>query len=229
MNRTNVRATPTLSLALAACAPAGSALAAPIVVLNTGEQRDTIISHGDFYIPCLQPVLELVPYSDPSSVTNALFMNFAYLGSDLYGAVTGNALPSFPPFPFQTPALYLPGGFRIQDEVLDSPAGFVEPTFDPEFGDVRPVAFSHGTQSFSDFNLESYSDGDMAYIGYAASDFSMFGYMQIERVNVLDWKLVGYAFDPSGAPLLVQNLIPTPSSLAALLLAACPRRRRRNT
>lgn len=67
----------------------------------------------------------------------------------------------------------------------------------------------------------------MAYIGYASSNITSFGYMQIERVTDIDWKLIGYAFDPSGAPILVENLIPAPASLAALLLlAACPRRRR---
>lgn len=145
----------------------------------------------------------------------------------MYGGITGNALPSFPPFPLQTPALYLPGGFHIEGVTLSNPSGFIEPSYDPEFGDTRPVAFSHGTQSFSDFNLESFADGDMAYIGYATSDFSMFGYMQIERVNVLDWKLIGYAYDPSGASILVTNLVPAPSmlGLAAASLLALPRRR----
>ncbi len=215
-----------LAAALAACVIGGTAMAEPIVVLNTGEHRDTIISHGDFYIPCLQPVLELVPYSDPSSATNALYLNFAYLGSDLHGAVTGNALPSSPPFPFQTPALYLPGGFRIQDELLDSPAGFVEPTFDPEFGDVRPVAFSHGTQSFSDFNLELFNNGDMAYIGYASSDFALYGYMQIQRVNVTDWKLIGYSYNEASITVVPLPAPPT-APLSGATLAVMNLRQRR--
>lgn len=201
-------------------------MAEPIVVLNTGEYRDTIITHGDFYIPCLQPSLELVPYSDPTSVTNALFMNFAFLGSDLYGAVTGNALPSFPPLPLQTPALYLPGGFRIEGEVLSSPVGFIEPTFDPEFGDVRPVAFSHGTHSASDFNLESFGDGDAAYIGYASSNFALYGYMQIQRVNVTDWRLIGYSYSTSAITVVPLPAPPTAGLLGASLAAMTLRTRR---
>lgn len=216
-----------LAAAIAACAIGGSAMAEPIVVLNTGEHRDTIISHGDFYIPCLQPELELVPYSDPTSATIALFMNFAVLGSDLYGAVTGNALPSFPPFPLQTPALYLPGGFRIEGEVLSSPDGFIEPTFDPEFGDVRPVAFSHGTHSASDFNLESFEDGEAAYIGYASSDFALYGYMQIQRVNVTDWKLIGYSYSASAITIVPLPAPPTAGILGASLAALAPRMRRK--
>lgn len=61
----------------------------------------------------------------------------------------------------------------------------------------------------------------MAYIGYASSDASIFGYMQIVRVTDIDWRLVGYAFDPSGAAIDVKNLVvPNGSTLLALGLGA---------
>ena len=65
-----------------------------------------------------------------------------------------------------------------------------------------------------------------AHIGLADADVTMFGSMQIGRVNLLDWKLVGYAYDPTGAPILVGNLVPAPGALALLGLAAIGARRR---
>ncbi len=231
MIRTNFRATPILSLALAACAPAGSALAAPIVVLNTGEHRDTIISRGDLRIHLFANEVTIDPAPTPGGdAFYTMNFNFQFLfgnPEDVVGAISSNELPVDPDFPLETASILAEGGLRLEGSVIDAGRAFVHPTYDSKNGIVVPAFITNGTSPFSAFNLESFADGDMAYVGYATSELTTFGYMQIERQSVLEWKLIGYAYDPSGAPILVENLVPAPSSLAALLLAACPRRRRR--
>lgn len=230
MIRTNFRAMPNLSLTLVACLLGQSALAAPIVVLNDGEHRDTIISRGDLRIHLFANEVTIDPAPTPGGdAFYTMNLNFQFLfgnPEDVVGAISSNELPVDPDFPLETACILAEGGLRLEGSVVDAGRDYVHPTYDSENGIVVPAFITNGTSPFSDFNLESFADGDMAYVGYATSDLTAFGYMQIERVNVLDWKLVGYAFDPSGAPILVENLVPAPASLAALLLAACPRRRR---
>jgi hypothetical protein len=231
MIRSNFRAAPILSLALVACAPAGSALAAPIVVLNTGEHRDTIISRGEHRIHIFQDTLEIDSWPTPGGdAIHTLLIDFQYSVAEpgeLTGAIIGNELPLFPPLPLQTPSLMTGGGLRIEGSIIDANQSFVRPSYDPDTSYSAPAFIAHGTGPFDSFNLSSFSDGDVAYIGFSDANVRVFGYMQIERQSVLDWKLIGYAFDPSGAPVLVENLIPAPASLAALGMTALTTRRRR--
>lgn len=225
MFRESIRAS--LAVAVAACVIGGTAIAEPIVVLNTGEYRDVIVSHLDYYIPCLQPELELVPYGDFVISPNSITMNFAYdTGGELGGGIGGNTLPSFPAHPLQTPAIYVPGGLHLEGMTVGSPSDFVPPRYDPFLGDVSPAFITHGTHPFAGFNLESFRDGEMAYIGYASSDFALFGYMQIQRVNETDWKLIGYAYD-AGSIAVVPLPAPPVAAVLGLGLAVAGSRSRR--
>ncbi|MBX3362008.1 MAG: hypothetical protein KF912_08845 [Phycisphaeraceae bacterium] len=76
-------------------------------------------------------------------------------------------------------------------------------------------------------DITTIPDGGSGYVGYATSDLTKFGYMQIQRLSLYEWRLVGYRYDNAGAPVLVENLIPAPATLAALALLALPRTRRR--
>ncbi|QYK47380.1 MAG: hypothetical protein KF838_11385 [Phycisphaeraceae bacterium] len=212
---------------------AGEAAASPIVVLNDGEHRDTIVSRGGYDIHLFANEVRLDPfdgarYPEP----NTLVIRFGYSFGQVSGGIIGNPLPDWPPLPVQTPSLLAQGGMKIEGQFVDTSWSFAEPQYDPTSGGTNSAALSHGFGS--DFNLNDFTQpGDMAYIGYATSDLSIFGYMQIERVTEVDWKLIGYAYDPSGGGILVQNLVPAPGGVAVLALAAAPlltrsRRRREN-
>ncbi|QYK47381.1 MAG: hypothetical protein KF838_11390 [Phycisphaeraceae bacterium] len=218
---------PTLAFALlAACAPAIAA-ASPIVVLNDGPDRDTIISRNGYYIHLFADEVTLDPY-DPLQYPqpNTITIDFGY-SLQLYGAISGNPLPDWPPLPVPTPALLAEGGLKIKDQFIDASSAFNEPQYDPTTGGTNIAQISHGAGS--NFNLTEFTvPGQMAYVGYASSDFSIIGYLQIERVTEVDWKLVGYAFDTSGEGILVQNLVPAPGvmGVAGIMMVVGARRRR---
>ncbi len=225
----NPRTTRTLALAAASTLLLGGhATASPIVVLNDGAQENLIISRGEYRIRIFQDSLDIVLTPTPGDEPpNSIFVNFQMLGTipdKVIGAIGGNWVPPFPPLPLQTPSIYVPGGLRLEGMTLGvSTDDYVQPSYDPEFGDTRPAYILHGSPRESgDFDIESFSDdpnNKTAFIGFADSEVSMFGYMQIERVNLLDWKLIGYAYDPTGAPIEVERLV-IPGSSAFGLLAA---------
>jgi hypothetical protein len=224
----------TRTLALAAASTlllGGHAMASPIVVLNDGASKDLIISRGDYYIHMFSNELTIDPYVPTEyPAHNSVRIAFDYiLGGVLVGGISGNALAEWPPLPIPTPALVSQGGLRLKDQFIDTSYAFAEPYFDPTDGGTNVAAISHGTSPFSDFNLSTFTQsGDMAYIGYASSDFSIFGYMQIERVTEVDWKLIGYAFDTSGSGILVEQLVvPGPSMLGLLAAPLAMRSKRR--
>lgn len=206
-------------------------MASPIVVLNDGPYRDTIISRGDYYIHLFASEVTIDP--DTPGVTPepySLRINFDYYLGVLGGAISGNSLPDWPPLPVRSPALLVPGRLMLDRWTLDASLEFLQPDYDPTSGGTNIYSLVHGTSPSSAYNLNDFtSAGDMAYIGYATSDLTVFGYMQIERVTKVDWKLVGYAFDPSGTGIVVQELvIPTPPALGILAspLAIRPKRRK---
>ncbi|MCW5769055.1 MAG: hypothetical protein KIT19_10250 [Phycisphaeraceae bacterium] len=219
--------------ALAALLIGGNAMAAPIVVLNDGEHRDLIISRGEYLISALSDTLSIIPASAPAgSLPNSIFISFGYTtGGVLAGGLGGNWLPLFPLHPLQTPAILATGGLNLEGTSIDGTDMFVLPTFDPFFGDVSPAFITHGTGPFSGFNLTMFNEtNNTAYIGYGSSDLSLFGYMQIERVTEVDWKLIGYSYEPTGVAIdVVKLVVPATGSLlvlgAAGLLVGQMRRR----
>ncbi len=221
----------TRTLALAAASTlllGGHTMASPIVVLNDGPDRDTIISRGDFYIHLFATELTLDPQvPGESPAPNTLRISFQYSFGEIAGVIHGNSLPDWPPLPVQTPALLSQGGLHLKDQFIDSSWGFAEPAYDPTSGGTNVASITHGMGS--DFNLNDFENaGDMAYIGYASSDFSIIGYMQIKRVTEVDWTLMGYAFDTSGDGILVQELfIPDPPAMGLLAAPILMRSKRR--
>lgn len=200
-------------------------MAEPIVVLNDGEYRDLIISRGEYRIHIFQDTLEIDPWPTPGGdALNSLIVNFEFEFGDptrVSGVIAGNMLPDFPPLPLHSPSLVADGGLRLENSIIEATKDFVSPSYDSDTGDSRPAFLAHGTSAFDSFNLYTFDDGDVAYIGFADSEITHFGYMQIQRVNVLDWKLIGYAYDPSGAPVTVNRLyVPSTSTLGFAGIAA---------
>lgn len=205
-------------------------MASPIVVLNSGPDRDTIISRGDYSIHLFATeatIDPIIPGEFPAPYT--LRINFGYVLGELGGSIAGNPLPDWPPLPVQSPALLVPGRLMLDGWTLDESLEFMQPDYDPTSGGTNIYSLVHGTSPSSAFNLNDFANvGDMAYIGYATSDLSMFGYLQIERVAEVDWKLVGYAFDPTGGGIFVQELfIPDPPALGLLAAPLLTRAKRR--
>lgn len=210
-------------------APATLAAADVHTVLDP-EQR--IITRNEFMFDLFNPTeLVLTPYvpgGGPFSQSpNSMRISFRDLGGAPLGLITGNILPIAPPKPYATPSLLDATDPLLQEGTwLDSSRAWRDPW---EAEDIVDPAHYSQAGSHGDFDLLSFESGATVLIGYATSDKSMFGYVQIERVTTYDWKLIGYRFDDSGAPLFMQNLIPAPGALALLGLAlAAPRHSRRS-
>jgi hypothetical protein len=211
----------------AAClllAPLSLAARADLITVLAAEQL--IVNHNDVLIAGFTP--EVVIASRDSLLHNALRFAFEPSGGEVSALVSGNDLPLFAPEPFDTLALCLHSGLNQLGTTMDSGRGWRMPEFDLDSGFVDPAAMGqYGTDGTPDIDITTIPDGGSGYVGYATSDLTMFGYMQIQRLSLYEWRLVGYRYDDSGAPVLVENLIPTPTTLAALSLLTLPRKRRR--
>ncbi|QYK49202.1 MAG: hypothetical protein KF838_04955 [Phycisphaeraceae bacterium] len=202
------------SLALAHAAPSRADL---VTVLAT----DTlIVNHNDIFIACFLPTLTTKPTDE--ILHNSIRFSFRPVDAGVSAIISGNDLPLFPTGPFETVALCVDGGLIQSGTTMSATRDWAEPSFDVDTGIVDPTALPTSVT-----NIHLIPDGGSGYVGYATSDLTKFGYMQIQRLSLYEWRLVGYRYDDSGAPVLVENLIPAPATLAALALLALPRTRRR--
>ena len=207
------------TLAIAHATPARADL---ITVLAADE---LIVNHNDVFIAGFTSVLTTAPTTPGSILYNSMRFAFEPSGGNVTALVSGNDLPIYPPEPFQTIALCVDGGLNQLGATLTASSHWMPPDFDLDGGVVSPavlVGFNHSGQ----IDITIIPDGGSGYVGYATSDLTKFGYMQIQRLSLYEWRLVGYRYDDSGAPVLVENLIPAPATLAALTLAALATRRR---
>ncbi|MCW5769057.1 MAG: hypothetical protein KIT19_10260 [Phycisphaeraceae bacterium] len=210
----------------------GTAMSDVHTVLDP-EQR--IITRNEFMFDLFNPTeLVLTPYvpgGGPFSQSpNSMRLGFEEFAGAPTATITGNILIPFPPTPFASPSLL--GGIDalLQNGTwLDATRIWVDPDYDPDSGVIQPASLGQlGDQG--DFDILSFTGSEMVYIGYARSDKSMFGYVQMQRVTTYDWKLIGYRFDDSGAPLFIEPLVvPGSATLLAIgtagLLAGRQRRR----
>lgn len=218
------------TLALIALSLCGEIAMSDVHTVLDPERR--IITRNEFMFELFNPTeLVLTPYvpgGGPFSQSpNSMRLAFNDLGGAPTGLVTGNILPFFPPTPFATPSLLGVANPLLQEGTwLDENRRWLDPVYEIDSGIVEPASYVQvGSQG--DFDLLSFEDGDVVLIGYAKSDKSMFGYVQIERVTTYDWKLIGYRFDDSGAPLHMERFaVPGSGSLLALGAAGLLRPKR---
>lgn len=197
------------------------------------EQR--IITRNEFMFDVFNPTeLVLTPYvpggGPLSQSQNSLRLSFRDLGGSPNGVIQANLLIPFPPTPFASPSLLGGVDALLQNGTwLDATRLWVDPDYDPESGVIEPASLVQvGSQG--DFDLLSFNGNQMAYIGYAASNKSTFGYVQIQRVTTYDWKLIGYRYDDSGAPLFIEPLVvPGSTSFLAIGTAGLYAGRQRRT
>ncbi|MBX3366716.1 MAG: hypothetical protein KF912_05310 [Phycisphaeraceae bacterium] len=219
-------------LALVALMLTGGTAMSDVHTVLDPEQR--IITRNEFMFDVFNPTeLVLTPYvpgGGPFTQSeNSLRFSFREFAGAPTALIQANILVPFPPTPFASPSLLGGVDALLQNGTwLDATRIWVDPDYDPDSGVVAPASLGQlGDQG--DFDLRSFSGSQMAYVGYARSDKSMFGYVQIQRVTTYDWKLIGYRFDESGAPLLIEDLV-VPGSGSLLALAAAgllrPLRRR---
>lgn len=195
-------------------------LAAHADLITVLAADELIVNHNDVLIAGFTPTLTTAPVD--TLLHNSMRFSFRPSGSEVSAMVSGNILPLWAGEPFDTPSLCYDGGLNQLDTMIDAGRGWAEPFFDLETGSCGPATLGSG-----DLNIDTIPDGGSGYVGYATSDLTMFGYMQIQRLSLYEWRLVGYRYDDSGAPVLVENLIPAPATLAALSLLTLPRKRRR--
>lgn len=179
--------------------------------------EELIVTNGDLKIALFEPTLTTEPSPSGPLLENSLRLKFTVppLEGIITAVIQGNGLPPFPPEPFQTPALVVDSGLDQIGKAIDSSRVWAKPSYSTSTGDLRPVEL-YQVGDDGDFDIRPIPNGGSAYIGYGKSDLSMYGYMQIERVSLTQWKLIGYRYDDSGAPVFVQDLIPSASSVVAL-------------
>mgnify|MGYP001276652794 CR=1 FL=1 len=209
----------------------GNAMSDVVTVLDP-EQR--IITNNDWQVGIFESKFTIKSYFSgmppDMQLDNSLRLSFRE-GPPFNCAIIGNSLPTFPPEPFRTPALYSAGGLDLFDTVLDysNPTLWHEPFYDGDSGTVEPALLFQNSVG-GDFSIDAFDEGDFAYIGYSTSDNSVFGYMQIMRgLTRTEWRLVGYAFDPTGAPVVVRPLPSGPTALLGLASLALLRNRSQTT
>jgi hypothetical protein len=221
-----------VAMLLAMSSVVGSvAHAAITTVFVTPEYANENFGSGTLQFGLFVPELTVTPYPVPANDEQLISMVFGthYAAPGVpNGAITGNNLPLFPDLPIDTPGFYLPGGLMIQGVTLDSSGAFGLPSYDPSTGNVNPAALAHG----GDFNLTDFGDGEgkspFAYVGYCSSDKRRFGYVQLEWLSPIEWRLIGYSYGGIDEPVTVTNLVPAPGALGAFgLVLAIPRSRRR--
>lgn len=215
---------------LAGLAIGGNAMSDVITVLDPLQR---IITNNDWQIGIFEGEFTIRPYFDgmPAhlQLENSLRLGFSEL--PLQCSIVANDLPLFPPEPFQTPSLYGTGGLAIENWIIDysAPPFWVDPAYDGDNGAVDPAVIFQGTAG-GDFNVDAFEEGESAFIAYSTSNHSMFGYMQLQRGSSrTEWHLIGYAFDPTGAPITVKPLPVGPVSLLSLGGASLAGRRARRT
>jgi hypothetical protein len=198
--------------------PLSIAARADLITVLAADQL--IVNHNDVLIAGFTPTLTTAPIDTP--LYNSMRFSFRPSLGNVLAMASGNMLPLYPGEPFDTPSICIDGGLHQLGTTMDLSRGWRTPQFDLENGFVSPA-----TIGGSEIDITTIPDGGSGYVGYATSDLTMFGYMQIQRLSLYEWRLVGYRYDDSGAPVLVENLIPAPTTLAALSLLALPRRRSR--
>ncbi len=213
--------------ALAALSPL--TLPARADLITVVLDHELIVTNNDIVIACFEPELTTQPFPSGSLLTNSLRFSFRSLPSGTVSAlIAGNDLPQFPSSPFQTPALVADLGLNQRGTQINASRVWDTPTYDASTGDLMPASLGQRGDD-GDFDIRAIPDGGSGYVGYATSDLTRFGYMQIQRLSLTQWRLVGYRYDDAGAPVIVENLIPAPTTLVALGLAALTPRRHRST
>ncbi len=170
---------------------------------------ELIVTNNDVAIACFEPVLTTVAFPSGPLLKNSLRFSFRTLPSGTVSAlITGNDLPQFPSSPFHTPAIVADLGLNQVGTQIDANRVWDTPTYDATTGDLMP-AFLRQTGDDGEIDIRPIAVGSFGYVGYATSDFSAFGYMQIEKLSLTSWRLVGYSYEDSGNPIVVQNLVPS--------------------
>lgn len=217
-------------LAMAAtCLTTEKAMAGPTTWVYTSIGDRPIISNNDVYVPLWMPgEPELVPLVLPGDYDQFAIRMTATMPGPLVAAIFGNHYTSSTAT-IRSPALYGLEGLRLEGVTLDGDGGETEwvlPTKDLASGFVDPAFLEQGG-SVGQFDLSTfaYDADDYAYIGFADATLTRFGYLQIERASATDftqWRLVGYAYEDVGVPIVVTDLtvVPAAGTLAALGMSA---------
>ncbi|MBX3361583.1 MAG: hypothetical protein KF705_09130 [Phycisphaeraceae bacterium] len=169
-------------LALVALMLTGGTAMSDVHTVLDPEQR--IITNNDLVFDLFNPTeLVVTAFTPPGGIgqerENTMRLSFRELGGAPIGLITGNLLPLFPPTPFATPSLLGVGNPLLQEGTwLDVSRQWLDPVYEIDSGIVEPASYGQ-SGSQGDFDLLTFEDGDVVLIGYAKSDKSMFGYVQI--------------------------------------------------
>lgn len=205
-------------IAAVACSLAigGNAMAGLVTVRYSDYfEEDLIVNHNDIFIAGFTPVLTTAPTTPGSYLHNSMRFSFRPSGDRVSALVSGNSLPVFPPEPFNTLALCFDGGVDQLGTTIGPAREWLFPELDLSTGAVQPASLSQLGDSGT-MNISIIPDNGFAFVGYATSDLSMFGYMQIQRLSLYEWRLIGYAYNDTGAPVTVENIVPSGGPLALL-------------
>lgn len=219
-----------MAIGLMTCAAACTAMGdVTRVVIHDPLARPVVTTDGNVSIGLFRPTLVLQDYPPVGVevIENSVRIGFYFDSGVIRGGIVGNDLP-FPSFPLQSPSLFADGALELLGMELDSAGTWFSPRYD-SISDIATPATLSQVNEFGNFQIQSFADGAMAYIGYADADRTRFGYIQIQRQSLTDWTLVGHAYGDLGEVVVVENLIPAPGmlGLAVASFLALPRRRTR--
>lgn len=220
----NYSMTRTLALAAASTLVLGGNAMAGIVTVVLSEEL--IVTNNDMRVACFEPELTTSQFPGPS-LKNSLRFAFSVRPSGTVDSnIIGNTLPAFPSTPFQTPALLADLGLNQLNSWIDSSRIWSFPRYDASTGDLDPASIGQIGDD-GEIDIRAIPDFGYGYVGYAKSDLSMFGYMQLQRLSLTQWRLVGYAYEDAGNPIKVIDLVPSAPTLVPLVagLAVAGRRR----
>lgn len=196
-------------------------------IVTVTLSHELIVTNNDIRVACFEPELTTASIPGGTVLRNSLRFAFSVRPSGtVVSGIAGNTLPLFPSEPFQTPALLADLGLNQLDSWIDSSRIWSFPRYDASTGDLDPASIGQIGDD-GEIDIRAIPNFGYGYVGYGKSDLSMFGYMQLQRLSLTQWRLVGYAYEDAGNPIKVIDLVPSAPTLLPLAagLAVAGRRR----
>lgn len=185
-----------------------------------------IVSNGDILLGVFRTEVETQDRSDGAFFPYAMSISFRVDDGHYVGGIRGNNV-GFPSFPLQTVSLLASGNLELLGDTLDETGDWIQPYYDVDSDTVEP-ALLRQFDTLGQFQFQDSVDGDMRYIGFADADLTRFGYVQIQRDSLTQWRLIGYAYGEAHESVDVEDLtVPVPPSLGVVGAAATLISRRR--
>lgn len=203
----------------------GTAMADVTRVIIDNPAERPIVTNGDILLGVFRTEVKTQDADDGAFFPDAMTISFRFDDGNYVGGIRGNDV-AFPTFPLRTLSFFAEGHLELLGRTLDGSGEWVHPFYDSDADAVDPAGLMQFNE-FGAFQFQESVDGDMRYIGFADADLTRFGYVQIQRESLTQWRLIGYAYGQAGEPVDVEDLtVPVPPAPAVVGVAALTLTRR---